>query len=68
MTWLYHPLLLLIARSTDSQLAKQVEFLKAENQMLRRRLTKRTQDGWAWRFPSVLAGRIWPRGGWLNAR
>jgi putative transposase len=40
MRWLYHPLLVLIARSTDSELAKHVEFLKAENQMLRRRLPK----------------------------
>lgn len=38
MRWLYHPLLLLIARSTDSQMAAQLEFLKAENRMLRRRL------------------------------
>jgi len=29
MRWLYHPLLLLIARSTDSQMAAQLEFLKA---------------------------------------
>jgi len=43
MRWLYHPLLLLIARSTDSELAKQVEFLKAENQMLRRRLPKQVR-------------------------
>src|SRR5262245_58953765 len=41
MRWLYHPLLTLIARSTNSELAKQVEFLKAENQMLRRRLTRK---------------------------
>ena len=41
MKWLFHPLLLLIARSTESELAKQVEYLKAENQMLRKRITKR---------------------------
>src|SRR5687767_8514610 len=41
MKWLLHPLLLLIARSTDSELAKQVEYLKAENRMLRRRIKKR---------------------------
>jgi putative transposase len=40
MRWLYHPLLVLIARSTESELAKHVEFLKAENAMLRRRLPK----------------------------
>jgi hypothetical protein len=34
---------MLLARSTDSQLARQVEFLHAENQMLRRRLAKRVR-------------------------
>jgi putative transposase len=40
MRWLYHPLLLLIASSTDSDMARQLEFLKAENLMLRRRLPR----------------------------
>jgi len=40
MRWLFHPLLLLLANSSDSQLAKQVEYLKAENAMLRKRLPK----------------------------
>src|SRR5215213_3217786 len=43
MAWLFQPLLMLLARSTDSQLARQVEFLHAENQMLRRRLQKRVR-------------------------
>ena len=43
MAWLFQPLLMLLARSTDSQLARQVEFLHAQNQMLRRRLTKRVR-------------------------
>ena len=30
--------MMLIARSSESELAKQVEFLKAENEMLRQRL------------------------------
>jgi putative transposase len=38
MRWLYQPLLLLIARSADSELAKHVEFLHAQNRMLRRRV------------------------------
>ena len=42
MRWLYQPLLLLIARSTDGEMASQVEFLKAQNPMLRRRV-KRVQ-------------------------
>jgi len=41
MRWLYQPLLLLLASSTDSDLAKQVEYLRAENQILRKRLGKR---------------------------
>src|SRR6266566_1910128 len=43
MRWLFHPLLLLLANSTEGELAKQVEFLKAENAMLRRRLPKWVQ-------------------------
>ena len=31
MRWLFQPLLLLVAKSTESELAKQVEYLKAEN-------------------------------------
>ena len=38
MRWLYQPLLLLIARSADTELARQVEFLQAQNRMLRRRV------------------------------
>jgi putative transposase len=41
MKWLFQPLLMLIANSTQSELAAQVEFLKAENAMLRRRLPRR---------------------------
>jgi len=40
MRWLFHPLLLLLANSTEGNLAKQVEYLKAENAMLRKRLPK----------------------------
>jgi putative transposase len=45
MRWFYQPLLLLLANSTDSDLAKQVEYLKAENQILRRLLGKRPYLG-----------------------
>ena len=40
MNWLFQPLLILIAKSTESQLARQVEYLKAENTILRKRLPK----------------------------
>jgi putative transposase len=40
MRWLFHPLLMLVASSSESELAHQMEFLKAENQMLRKRLPK----------------------------
>jgi hypothetical protein len=43
MAWLFHPLMLLIAKGSDSELAKQVGFLKAENRMLRRRLPSRVR-------------------------
>ena len=37
---LFQSLLFLLARSTPDQLQKQVELLKAENEMLRRRVPK----------------------------
>ena len=41
MRLLVHPLLALIAHATDSELARYVEFLKVENQILRDRLPKK---------------------------
>lgn len=41
MKWLMHPLLTLIASATDSELAKYIEYLKVENQVLRDRLPKK---------------------------
>src|SRR5690349_18790641 len=41
MQWLFKPLLLLVAKSTESELAKQVEYLKAENAILGKRIDKR---------------------------
>ncbi|WP_197442923.1 hypothetical protein [Lignipirellula cremea] len=35
---IFHPLLALIASATDSELAKDVEFLKEENKILRSRI------------------------------
>lgn len=41
MSWLFQPLLCLLANALNSQLARQLEFLKAENGTLRARLPKR---------------------------
>lgn len=38
MTQLFQPLLFLLARSTADQLQRQIEFLKAENELLRKRV------------------------------
>ena len=41
MRWFFQPLLLLLANSADSDLAKLVQYLKAENEILRKHLGKR---------------------------
>jgi|GEM_PF-3275180 len=38
MSFLFHPLLALIASATDRQLARYIQFLKEENKILRARL------------------------------
>lgn len=43
MPRLLHPLLLLIARASEEELVRMVEFLKAENRMPRDRLPKRIE-------------------------
>jgi hypothetical protein len=40
MARFFHPLLTLLANATESQLAQYVEFLKAENRILRSKLPK----------------------------
>lgn len=41
MARLLHPLLLLAARATDSELGRYIEYLKAENRILRAKLPAR---------------------------
>ena len=41
MGWLVQPLLFFLARCTRNQLIRQIEFLKAENEMLRKRVPKK---------------------------
>ena len=41
MARFFHPLLMVLARATESELARYVEFLKAENRVLRSKLPKR---------------------------
>ena len=41
MSRVFQPLLFLLARSTHEQLARQIEFLKTENEILRKRVPKK---------------------------
>ncbi|MHC4403264.1 MAG: hypothetical protein ACYTG0_26700 [Planctomycetota bacterium] len=41
MAKFFHPLIMVLARATESELARYVEYLKAENRILRSRLPKR---------------------------
>ena len=41
MARFFHPLIMVLARATGSELARYVEYLKAENRILRDKLPKR---------------------------
>ncbi len=44
MGWLVQPLLFFLARCSRNQLIRQIEFLKAENEMLRKRVPKKPDE------------------------
>ena len=57
MKWFMHPLLALIANATEAELAKYVEFLKVENQILHDRLPKRIETTEAERDKLIRVGK-----------
>jgi putative transposase len=57
MTAIWNGFLLLLARATDRELAKMVEFLKAENQILRAKLPRRIEVTPAERHRLIKIGR-----------
>ena len=59
-----HPLLTLIANATESELAKYIEYLKVENQILRDRLPKKIDTTEAERAKLVKVGK--PLGAKIN--
>jgi len=57
MAKFFHPLLLLLARSTDKEMARMLDYLKTENRILRSRLPKRVVCTPAERARLVKVGR-----------
>ncbi len=57
MKWFMHPLLVLIANATESELAKYVEYLKVENQVLRDRLPTKIDTAEAERAELLRVGK-----------
>ncbi len=57
MKWFMHPLLVLIANATESELAKYVEYLKVENQVLQARLPKKIDTTEAERAKLLRVGK-----------
>ncbi len=57
MARILHPLLLLVARATDKELVRMIEYLKTENRILRSKLPKRVSITTAERARLVKIGR-----------
>jgi putative transposase len=57
MKWFMHPLLAIIAGATESELAKYIEYLKVENQILRDRLPKKIDTTEAERTKLLKVGK-----------
>ena len=57
MNKIFHPLLMLIAKATEKELVKMVEYLKTENRILRNKLPKRIEVTPAERDKLVKVGK-----------
>jgi putative transposase len=57
MNKIFHPLLMLIAKATEKELVKMVEYLKTENRILRSKLPKRIEVTTAERDKLVKVGK-----------
>jgi len=57
MKWFMHPLLALIADATEPEMAKYIEYLKVENQILRDRLPKKIDTTEAERAKLLKVGK-----------
>ena len=57
MSQFFHPLILALARATEPELARMIEYLKAENRILRGKLPKRVTCTPAERARLVELGR-----------
>ena len=61
MARIFHPLILLLARATQREMAQMVDYLKTENRILRRKLPKRVEVTAEERAQLVKRGSRWAR-------